>query len=536
MDALRKTFAQYVDLFRSMSPSQRGTLVVVPLMVLAALAFLMFRNGSSSDVAVSFGKTFTTEEIINAEQTLKEKGLGDFRREGRQILVPAADVEKYNAALLEAGSLPDNWAEELEKQIENKSIFASRDELLQMKEIALQKQLDRVLDAIPGIENADVLWDRPRQRRFGGPAPRVTALVSVRPRAGRELSRQLVESLRAAVAGMNSELTVKDVTVFDESTGTAYAPDQEGDPFDSGLMQRVREFTRNYEQQIAQALNYIPDAAVTVNVDLENIKSSTERSTKVNPKETVALQNAEVTRNENLREQPSRAEPGNVSNRPRQLELAAGQERTRTTTETNSQSVSATASIVTDRELIAAMPRAVQVSVAVPEDYYRAVAVKRGLAEGTTDAEKQEFQKAVEAIRLEEEKKVKATVLTLIPAGSPDSAIHVSSVVRLDTEAPAAATPWTLLVTDFIAEWGGSIALALFALWALRLVNRGLPRASAEPEPAVVKPPQPEDDRKAEQELKKAVEATARDELQSSVRDNPEMAAAVLMKWLQAAK
>jgi flagellar M-ring protein FliF len=315
----------------------------------------------------------------------------------------------------------------------------------------------------------------------------------------------------------------------------AYTPDQDGDPFDSRLMQRVKEFTRNYEEQIAQALEYIPNVGVTVNVDLENIKRSTERSTKVNPKETVALHSAEVSRNENLREQPTRAEPGNVSNRPRELEMTAGQERTRTTSETNSQSINATSYVVTDRELIAAMPRAVQVSVAIPDDYYHAVALKRGLSEGTTDPEKQEFRKAVEAIKAEEERNVKATLLTLIPAGSPESAIHVSSIVRLDQTRPEVSTPWTMLVSEFIREWGSSLALACFAAWALWMVNRSMPRPGAEPATAAAMLPPPVDEPEPEAKVK-PIEKTARDELQTIVRDNPEMTASVLMKWLQAAK
>ena len=536
MDSLRRTFDQYAALFKAMTPSQRGTLVAVPLMLAVAFGVLMFRDGSATYVALSYGKSFSTEEIINAEQTLKEKGLSDFRREGRQILAPAGEAEKYNAALLEAGSLPENWAEELEKQIENKSIFASRDELVAMKEIALAKQLHRVLRAVPDIEDASVMWDRPKSRRFGGESPKVTALVSVRPRPGREISSQLVGSLRAAVANMVPDLTAGNVTVFDESTGIAHTPDQAGDPFDSRLMQRVREFTKNYERQISRALDYIPNVVVTVNVDLENIKSSTERATKVNPKETVALHSNEFTRSETSRDQPSRAEPGNVSNRPRELQSAAGQDRSRNLTESNTQAVSATSFIVTDRELIAAMPRAVQVSVAIPEDYYRGVALKRGLSEGDTDQSKQDFQKAVDALKTEEEQKVKAMVVTQIPAGSPDSAIQVSSIVRLDPEPRITAPSWTEIGREIVSEWGSAAALSLMALGALWMLSRNmqkLPDAPALPPPALdlLTEDEPPPDRP-----KQPVEVTARDELQNVVRDNPEMTASVLMKWLQAAK
>jgi hypothetical protein len=43
MDALKNSYQQFLNLFGSMSGSQRATLLVVPLMVVAAFGFLMLQ-------------------------------------------------------------------------------------------------------------------------------------------------------------------------------------------------------------------------------------------------------------------------------------------------------------------------------------------------------------------------------------------------------------------------------------------------------------------------------------------------------------
>src|SRR5215207_2686164 len=100
MDALKRTWQQIGDLSRAMSPSQRLTLVAVPVVLLAAFGVLVWQGNRSANVPLSWGKVFTIEELRSAEQTLIEAGLSDFRTEGQRILVPAGKVEQYNAALL----------------------------------------------------------------------------------------------------------------------------------------------------------------------------------------------------------------------------------------------------------------------------------------------------------------------------------------------------------------------------------------------------------------------------------------------------
>src|SRR3712207_3608558 len=128
MDALNRTARQIADLYRSLAPSQRLTLVAVPVVLLAAFAVLAWQGRTSGYVPLSWGKVFSIDELRSAEQTLIEAGLSDFRTEGQRILAPASQVEKYNAALLVDGNLPSNPTSEFERQFEKSSVFTSRED------------------------------------------------------------------------------------------------------------------------------------------------------------------------------------------------------------------------------------------------------------------------------------------------------------------------------------------------------------------------------------------------------------------------
>ncbi|HEX6984972.1 MAG TPA: hypothetical protein VF170_06325, partial [Planctomycetaceae bacterium] len=362
MDALKRTWQQIADLFRAMSPSQRLTLVVVPAVLLAAFGVLVWQGRTSSYVPLSWGKVFTIDQLRSAEQTLIEAGLTEFRTEGQRILVPASDVERYNAALLVDGNLPSDSLSEFEKQFEKSSVFSSREQVQALKEIALRNELRNVLRAVPDIEDASVTWARPEARRWPDRGGKVTATVSLRPRRGRPLEPHTVRSIRAAVASMVPDLAPDDVTVFDQSTATAYTADRDGDPFDDKLVRWIEEHRERYRRQIAAALAYIPDVIVAVNIDVENLKSQIVREQRVDSKQTVAVETDERTRSTTSSERATAAEPGAASNVPRQLQATAGPTRSSSNEETDASSRVVPSFTVTEKEFLTAMPEAVQVS------------------------------------------------------------------------------------------------------------------------------------------------------------------------------
>ena len=538
MNGLKQVFQQFMKMYQSMLPSQRATLLVVPLVVLGAFGVLLYQHGSTNYTAVSWGKVFTSEELIQAEQALIDEGLNDFERQGQRLMVPKGELERYTAALVKNDGLPSNWGEELEKQVESSNMFSTPQQIQTRKEVALAKQLRRIIRAIPDVEDGNVIWARSSLRhRFGSKEPSVTATVNVRPRRGREVSPALVRSLRMAVASMVSDLKPEHVTVLDQSTGTSYTADQQGDPYDNQLLTKIREFTEFRQSQINEALSYISNVLVAVNVDVENLKSSIERSQVVDPKGAVPLQTNERKIQEKMEQRPERAEPGQVANMPRTLQTKQGQQKTVDSSDETVSSLAAPSFTVTEKQFIAAMPNAIGVSVSIPDDYYRAVAIQRGSNPGSSDAEKTAFDSEVQKIRQEVEKNVQQQVAQLLPNGSPANAVSVSTYTRIETEPAEVTVPWSTTLIEFLSQWGSALALAVFAVWALRMVNKSLGAVSAvdEPEKSLTEQLAFQDHEEPEDEVKMR-EPTQRDHLQSLVRDNPEMAATVLQKWIQAAK
>lgn len=466
MDVLPRMTRQLFELFREMSPGQRAAFVAVPLLVLAGLAWLVGFNRPDDHQAVLFGKTFASEELAVAENALHQAGLLNYRREDRKLLAPVEELDRYNAALVEFDAVPTDLGSQILKQFETLGPFSTDRHRQEMKDALLLQELRRMIKAVPDIEDARVAVASSKRRVGFGQKPRVTANVTVKPRAGRDLSRRLVGSLRQAVASMVPDLMAADVTVFDLATGQAHTGEDADEPFESRLIQRVREFTRQYEQQIQKALTFIPEATVAVHVDLDNLKSS-------------------VVRKEHIR---VTADDSTIANRPGSIQqvahhdedgiphAAAFRGRDIPTNFTRE---------VTERELLAAMPRAVQVSVSIPRDYYRDVASRRQ-AQGETNNRRLDLESIEEEVLT----KVERTVGRLIPIDSDHDAISVTTVDRMPVE--SAETSFSTVDQITVLAWrhGGSWALGLFTVWALWMLTRvsHAPRPSTPRPAATVEP------------------------------------------------
>ncbi|MCH7688469.1 MAG: hypothetical protein IH899_17600 [Planctomycetes bacterium] len=529
---------QYRDVYQSLAPSQRMSLIVVTAIVIGGFGFLMMRDSSGSYTALSWGKAFTTEELINTEQALIAAGLSDYRREGNRIMVPAADVDRYNAVLLEEGSLPDDWGSELLKQLDQNGIFTSSEQSRTRKEAVLAKHLRRIIRQISTIEDAHVIWAPVKNRRLARGGSKVTATVFVKPKRGYELSMQLVQVLRLGVAGAVPDLQPTDVVIIDQANEKVYEAET-GDAFDGKLLSRIQQFEKMYYDKVASALSYIDGVLITVNVDLEKVKSSVKRSQKLGSKSFEASTNVKK-RDDTFRQQPDRGEPGTRPNQPRNLQTANGNLKTRSTSEnnTNTQSIPLDVTI-TQEQLSGAMPEAVQVSVSIPDDYYRAVALIKGISEGTTPAEKDAFQSEVDIIKGTVKTDVESVVMRNIPLNSAAASISVVSYTPIDRDIPETVQPMTETVVNVVSQWGGAVALGLFALWTLWMLNKSMVKLPEIQDGAIpglaVHSPDDETENKVDVPEEKH-ETSVREELQSIVRDSPELTASVLSKWIQEEK
>lgn len=522
MEALRQTFDQYAEIVKKMSASQRGTLVVVTLLVVGGFAYVMFGGRSNGYVAVLSGKNFTAEEMKNAVGILNEQGKSDFRVKNGQLLVRPSEAGAYEAILMAAGGLPDDWASELDKQREKSGVFASLEQSRAGREIALARQLRSILRKIPAIADGSVVWARSQQRRTFGRSQRVTATVNVTPKSGHELSVQMANSLRIAVARMVPDLKPSDVTVFNTQTGVSHSLDP-NDPRGGWREELIKYHTERYSRNIEKQLAYIPGVLVTVDVKLDKTDGLFIKRRELDPKKSLLSSERTISRKDDRTRQPIRAEPGQTSNRPRSLASSNNSAETRKIedkdTTTYMQSIQERY-----EQLAPAMVEATQVSVAIPETYFAKVAELSDGGQTPAPSRQQIIQD------------VKAMVATIISADPTGAAVDVRTFVHVDPDIVELETSWLDSAGVAVNQWGGAVALGFFALCALWILRKSMPKVTevaAVPVSPLAQTAQPE----AEVPIEPLIppEPTRHDMLQSSIRDNPEMAAAVLSKWLTAA-
>ena len=147
MDVLPRITRQLVELFRAMSLVQRATFVA--LLMLGGFAWLLVANRPDDFQAVSFGKAFASDELSAAERALNQAGLTNYRREGRKLLAPANQLDRYNAALVEFDAVPSDLGSQMLKQFESLGPFTTDRQRQEMKEALLLQELRRMIEAVP---------------------------------------------------------------------------------------------------------------------------------------------------------------------------------------------------------------------------------------------------------------------------------------------------------------------------------------------------------------------------------------------------
>jgi flagellar M-ring protein FliF len=550
MDALNQTIAQFKSLFDGMSSSQRFSLLMLPLLVLGAFSFLFFKDGYSSYTALSAGKKFTTAELANAEQALIEEGLRDYKKEGLQLLAPNSQVDRYNSVLLKSGNLPTNWLEELESRYDGMGPFTSSKQRQLYRETALGKAIRKMIVAMPSVKDANVFWSNPQKAGWPRNKTRRTATVAILPNPGSSVTESLSNVVRRAVASSFSGIQPEDVVVMDQLNMKMFEPETESQKLSSQLQNEQNRVAEKFEMKIKAGLDYIDGLRVSVNVELDDTASEIERRKTLDtasPFTTVE----ESEKEEHVSTQPS-TEPGVESNTGASLESETGNKNSSSVTNTRTEN----APSITEIQSIKSPGRIISkdASVQIPQTYYDAVALvnlkERGIAEGETDDEKKAFQDEIKKEREKVETEVIGNVkshvakaLGLLTTEIPNH-VNVSTYVPVPQEEISFSPPMTDVAFDMVREWGGVAALAIFAIFAYRMLVKSMPKLDEGPEiniQAMLEPPTatlPQfETEESEEVASRTIEADdrSREELQGTVRDNPEMAASVINQWLKSA-
>ena len=307
------------------------------------------------------------------------------------------------------------------------------------------------------------------------------------------------------------------------------------DEYNSGYVDAIRHYTTHYESNISKALSDIPNVQVAVNVQIDSVASYTERERKYDAK-AFPYKTVEDEQKEETSDSAPQNEPGVSANQSRSTRSATVAKQTRSNEKKSTKTDSIpTGSKETVSEKVGYTPKSVQATVSIPKDYYRDVLLKQGIDE----SDKSAFQAKLLVVQSEKEKEVRERVARLIIVAAGEAAadaVAVSSFDRLETiEAPLPAS-LTAQVSDAMTQWGGPAGLTLFALWALLMLNRSVQRTNRAQAATDAKSPAGKSAAAAaapaDEEDESTRELTQRDRLQTLVKDNPEMAATVISRWL----
>lgn len=471
MDGWAQIFDQLRSFWRRFSTAQRISLSIVSLSVLGFCCWIGFSAYRPRQEFLLGGKSFSKDELTRTLEAFKAAGLVRHKVEGQRISVPADEADRYTAAAVAQKALPAQFAAEFDRMQSRVNVFTSGEQRRELLEEARKTRLAQILRAIPEIEDAVVEWDRPKSTSLFRPQNQLAAHVSVRPRDGRELSLELVQSLKQFVAGALAGATPEDVTVVDMNTsrvhGRRTSAEAAADRIQSLTKQSVDDITR----QITRALQYIPNALVSVNVELMPDVDS-DASDAIDDLEVIPVKR-------NFRKSTIQKKSG--ANRPVAANINPASLRKRpfhsSGTSMLTDTIADEGGADSDSSGLDALHKSVQVAISIPEDFYSALARRQGLAPGTTLVADSEYRATIANIKMESQRDIRAQLGKLLPLGTPADAISITSYTRLNSPMEIeAVAKQRAHVTGPYWEWATMAGVVFSSTCGLWLLSRLLMR------------------------------------------------------------
>jgi flagellar M-ring protein FliF len=550
MDFLNKAFAQVAELFRTMTPAARITTGLLLVLVVVSVGYLFNHQISAGDSYLLEGQHFSQGELNAMQAAFGQANLGGFEIDGGRIRVPRALKAKYMAALADADAMPAHFGSHLDAAVSKPSPFTSKAQQEAMLKNAKQKELEAIIRWMNGIESAAVLYDSQKKPGLGG-EHLVTASVTVKPVGSQPLPPAQVRKIRDLVTSAIVGLNGANVTVVDVN-GSSYRGSGQGDVqdvFDDPYAQRVKYWQDYYQTTIMDALQYVPGAVVTANIELDPRSKHQEEKSHVDPK-VVAISVQDETETTLSDTANPAGQPGLQAQKPNSPAALPAQARgSHSDKERTSRKEQNEASRDwTKTETVGLTPKRVTVTVGIPSSYFEKLYREQNPSPPDQPPPPID-KKALAQFQTDEMSKIQAHVTNLIPQNDPTAdprplvtvtpfhPVPVGEVLEPATS--AVALGWLATNWSTVAMAG----LGLFSLVMLRSMARAAPAAAATPDLPLPAPP-PAAEKTAEKKaadpegkssrLKRRLGSgqSLRDELAEMVREDPDAAASILRTWI----
>ena len=214
MDFLNKAFAQFNDLFRSMSPGGRITAGLLLVVAVVSVGYLFQTQVGGGDEYLFGGVAIPTHTLQKMEEAFGKAGLNNFTMDGARVKVPRAQRAAYLAALADAKALPPSFGDKMNASNEG-GLWQDPKTRERMHTQGLIDELSLAISCMKGIERASVVNIDSQPQPGLGQAPLKTASVFASAIGGVPLDDEQVEKICGLVAAANAGMNPENVTIAD---------------------------------------------------------------------------------------------------------------------------------------------------------------------------------------------------------------------------------------------------------------------------------------------------------------------------------
>jgi flagellar M-ring protein FliF len=551
MDFLNKAMAQVAELFRSMTGGARLTAGLLLALVVVSLVWLFRSSTGGPDGYLMNGEPFPASQLPAMIAAFGDANLNGYQVDGNRIRVPRGQEAKYMAALAAKNALPHNPLDYIDRALTDNPFLSDRHQREAKLRQEKQRALSEIITQWPGIESATVLVDEENRPGYLQEKEK-TASIEVRPEGSAALSEIQAVSIRQFVARSVAGLKYEKVGLIDVNSQRTYCGDTESpsSALDDAYIGRKRIHEKEWQEKILRALSYIPNATVSVNVDLDKEQFRREQELKPDPK-TVPYQTREKSRTKAHEGAAPAGAAGFTANQPAALAAAKAKGSKEDEDESDRQETNVVGATKTEKVTLGMTPTRVAVSVGIPTSYFEQVWRERNRPDAGA-AEKKPAQADLDLIRTQTEGEIRKHVAKLLPAAQgvadPTEMVTVTPFQNI-TPAPQPGPGASDQVLDWLGRSWRTLGLMLLGLVSLVML-RSMVRSAAPVPPAPVTPPVAagtapaggpseeggeESQEAAKQRRLKRLAAggpSLRDELSQLVGEDPDAAANILRTWI----
>jgi len=554
MDFLNQATGQLRELMLSMTPAARVTALLLLGVIGVSMGYLVQHQSASPDDYLFNGEFLPGSVVDRAEAAIAQAGLEGYVREGNRIKVPRNRKGTFLAAVADAGALPTNFHEIMDKA-NNPGAFASSDTRRGMYKSGREEQLSHLIRDMDGIEDANVVFDIKEAQGLGRHGI-ATATVSVRPKAGESLNMRQVKMIRKAVAGAIAELSPEEVVVMNRGDGSTYGGGEEitSDSFDDPYYPIRLAYEKKMQSKIEDLLRSVPGVRVQVSAELE---TTLERTTQtLEPKgEAAAIRETTLIESDKVSELNKGGRPGLAAQGP-----LRNNNETPTVTVKNDRTVESGETenfIGRQNEFVrsaALVPRSVQTAIAVPTNYLLSVWGERERKKGKDPNEPlpTDIDEQLGLLKGEVVESIENMVVPLLPKRQAEdnfSKVQVTFFESLTPE-PVEGPTTASQALGWASQNFNTMTMAVVALVGLMML-RSMVKSIPAPAPATEmsgpalavstvegaagegadgEAGDGEGGKRQRLRLKKGV--SLKDDLVEIVREDPDAAAAILRSWI----